>query len=122
MFGVTRMSSRRGKELAAKKTSPRKASTRKKPKATVAAALDRELAELAKRDPKLADSTLAASARAIAAELDDSKNSATSKSMCARALNETLERLYELMPAEEKKDRIDELTKRREQRRARTAR
>lgn len=104
--------------MAAKKTS-----TRKKPAKddSVVAALDRELAELRKRAPELADSALAASARVIAGVLDDPTNSATSRSMCARALNETLERLYELMPAKEKKDRIDELTKRREQRRARTA-
>lgn len=99
--------------MAAKKTS-----TRKKPAKddSVVAALDRELAELRKRDPKLADSTLAASARVIAGVLDDPKNSATSRSMCARALNETMGRLHELMPAEETKDKLDELKERRKKR------
>jgi hypothetical protein len=89
---------------------------KKKKDISVAATLDRELKEIAKRAPELADSTLAASARAIAAELDTAGNSATSKSMCARALNETLGRLYDLLPAEEKKDRVDELKQRRAKR------
>lgn len=84
-------------------------------------ALERELAALAKRDKQLAESALAASALRLAEELDDPDNSATSKSMCARALTETMDRLRELAPDEEKKDSLDELSRRRETRIARSA-
>jgi uncharacterized tellurite resistance protein B-like protein len=86
----------------------------------VTQAVDRDLARLAKRSPEVADSALAASARALARELD-SQTSATSKSMCARALLETLDRLRELAPAEHKVDRLDELATRRTARLARGA-
>lgn len=66
--------------------------------------------------PELAKSGLAASALALARELDDSNNSATSKAMCQKALRETLDRLRELAPVKPKKDRVDEIAKRREQR------
>ena len=41
----------------------------------------------------LGEGALAATAVALAAELDDPGNSATSKSMCAKALTDTLEKL-----------------------------
>lgn len=87
---------------------------------TVESATQADLDEIAKRDPSLARSGLAASALALAREMDDD-NSATSKSMCARALREALDRLRELAPAERKKDRLDELSTRREARLARSA-
>lgn len=64
-------------------------------------------------------SALAATALALAAELDDAENSATSKSMCARALNETMASLRELAPPKPTADRIDEVKEKREDRRSR---
>jgi hypothetical protein len=87
----------------------------------VAAAVQRDIDKIAKADPALAESALAASALALAREIDSSRNSATSKSMCARALLETLDRMRELMPAEETSDGIDELGAKRATRRARSA-
>lgn len=58
-------------------------------------------------------SALGAVALALAREVDAAGNSATSKSMCARALVETLDRLRGLVPAEESADGLDELASRR---------
>lgn len=84
---------------------------------SVTAAVKRDLEALAKRDAKLAQSGLAATALALARELDDD-NSATSKSMCARALSETLVLLNELAPPEQVLDGIDDLEKARSKRRS----
>jgi hypothetical protein len=81
-------------------------------------AVERDIAEIRKRDEGLADSALAAIAKVLAAQLDDLSNSATSKSMCAKALTETMDRLLELAPAKEVADGVDEVAKQREQRRA----
>lgn len=64
---------------------------------------------------ELAETSLAASALALAVELD-ADNSATSKSMCAKALMETMERLRELAPPKQRED--DELERVRAQRRS----
>jgi hypothetical protein len=80
---------------------------------SVVSAVQRDLKDLAKRAPDLARSGLAASALALARALDDPGNSATSKSMCAKALLETLARLFEQAPAKQENDRIDELNARR---------
>lgn len=61
---------------------------------------------------------LAASALALARELDNPKNSATSKAACSRALAETMDRLRALRSADGDRDRVDELGARRETRRA----
>lgn len=61
----------------------------------------------------LRDSSLAAAALALARELDSPGNSATSKSMCARALRESLDRLRELVPDEPEADKLDELSAKR---------
>lgn len=82
------------------------------------ASLERDLAVLG--DLPAGSAALVASAFALARELD-SKNSATSKSMCARALREALDRLRELAPPREKPDRLDELKARRSQRRRRAS-
>lgn len=66
----------------------------------------------------VATSSLAASALAMARELDYPWNSATSKSMCARALTETMDRLRELAPPEKEKDGVDDLERKRAERRA----
>ncbi len=84
---------------------------------TVAEAVERELVELAKRDKAVAESALGASAMVLAREMDTVGNSATSKSMCARALLETMNRLNELAPEAIAGDKLDDLAKRREKRR-----
>jgi hypothetical protein len=50
--------------------------------------------------------------------MDASGNSATSKSMCAKALQDTLRELRELAPAARKEDAIDQLAKQRAKRRS----
>jgi hypothetical protein len=88
---------------------------------TVEGALEQELSLIAKRAPALAVSTVAATARTLARELDNPKNSATSKSMCAKAMYDAIDRLYELAPAENEKDGVDDIAAQREARRARLA-
>ena len=83
----------------------------------VTEAVKRDLAEIAKRDRALAESSLAATALALARELD-ARNSATSKSMCAKALNETMAMIRELAPAKQERDALDEIAERRSRRRA----
>lgn len=62
-------------------------------------------------------SALVESAVALARELD-ARNSATSKSMCARALREAMDRLREIAPPVKQADAVDELAGRRTSRRA----
>ena len=83
---------------------------------SVVDAVNRDLDRLRKRDPLLAESALAATALALAAEIDGA-NSATSKSMCATALQKALERLAELAPPERERDGLDDLSARRAKRR-----
>lgn len=80
-------------------------------------AVERDLAAIRVVAPHVADSALAATALALATELDGN-NSATSKSMCARALAVVLEQLREQTPLGEEKDALDDLAARRDQRRA----
>jgi len=87
---------------------------------SVVKAVEGDLKRLAKRDRVLADSALAATALALAAEIDGD-NSATSKSMCARALAECLERLWDQAPPAEESDGVDDLAKRRAKRRSASA-
>lgn len=84
---------------------------------SVVEAAQKDLERLALRAPELADSTLAATALKLAAEIDAPGNSATSKSMCAARLLETMDRLRELAPPEVAGDKLDDLTKRREKKR-----
>ena len=86
--------------------------------ARVIDAARRDLEALARRSPELAESALAASAVAMAFELEHPFNSATAKSMCARALREALRELRELAPAEEVKDGIDKIAEQAAKRRA----
>jgi hypothetical protein len=81
---------------------------------SVVAAVARDLAKL---PDDLGESTLAAAALALAEELDRS-NSATSKSMCAKELRETMAVLRALAPSKKEQDAIDDLTARRTARRA----
>ncbi len=80
--------------------------------------VDADLAVIATRDPALAAGGLAATARALADELDKPRNSATSKAMCAGRLADALEQLRDLMPPEREHSRLDDLVARRNARRA----
>lgn len=81
-------------------------------------AVERDLTGIASRCPGLESSALAALALALAAEIDNIDNSATSKSMCAARLVEALDRLRELAPETNEGDQLDEITERRLARRA----
>jgi hypothetical protein len=76
----------------------------------------RDLERIERLDPELAGSGLAGVALALAARMDDVENSATSVSMCGRALTDALEQLRELTPVEDEGDRIDDLADRRSRR------
>ncbi|HTU15646.1 MAG TPA: hypothetical protein VMF31_10635 [Solirubrobacterales bacterium] len=84
---------------------------------TVVAGVERDLAELAKRAPALLNTALAATALELAKQLDSKTNSATSKSMCAKSLTETMDRLDELAPPKKEGDRLDALAARHADRR-----
>lgn len=73
-------------------------------------AVELDLEVIRQQAPDVADSTIAASALALAYEMDDPYNSATSKSMCARVLLDTMERLRELAPPAQEADTVDDLT------------
>jgi hypothetical protein len=79
----------------------------------VARATLRDIDAIRGRSAELADSGLAASALAMAQEIDKPGNSATSKSMCARSLLEVMNRLRELAPETEEEDEVDAARKRR---------
>ena len=81
----------------------------------VAQAVERDLSRM---PDHLATGGLAMSAIALAREIDDPTNSATSKSMCSRSLLDAIDRLRELTPADQEDDGLDDLTQRREARRA----
>ncbi len=69
--------------------------------------------DLAELPGEMGRSGLAALCLALAREIDNSSNSATSKSMCAGQLRETLEQLRAMAPADEEDDELDDLTRRR---------
>lgn len=74
--------------------------------------------DLSEYPPAVAKSALAASALELA-RLMDGNNSATSKAICAKALQDTLDRLRELSPPKEKADGVDDLNAQRVKRRRR---
>lgn len=78
----------------------------------------RDLDAIRARDEDLADSALAATALALASEIDNEDNSATSKSMCAKALAEIMRELRDLAPPELKEDALVDLNARRSTRRS----
>jgi hypothetical protein len=82
---------------------------------TVVEALERDVTALG--ELPVGSEALVASAFALARELDD-ENSATSKSMCARALREAMAEIRVLAPTKPKADALDELANRRQTRRA----
>jgi hypothetical protein len=61
----------------------------------------------------LAETGLAATALEMARILDHPGSSPTSKSMCARVLVDTLDRLRELAPEKDEGNQLDELSSRR---------
>jgi hypothetical protein len=79
---------------------------------TVVEAVEREVETLGS---KAGDSPLAAVAFALARELD-ARNSATSKSMCAKAMVDVLRELRALVPPLEEKDDLDDLAAQRKKR------
>lgn len=87
---------------------------------SVAAAIERDLTDLRKRDSALADSGLAASALELARGMDGD-NSLTSKSMAGNQLRETMKLLREMAPKARKKDSIDQLAEQRSKRRSAAA-
>lgn len=97
-------------------------------RATVAAALQRELDEIAKVDPDLATGTLAAAAMSLARRMDEPSTSAAGASQCARALREITAQLRALAgaianpepggPPVSGGDRLDDLAAARAKRRA----
>ncbi len=60
----------------------------------------------------------AATALALAREMDDPGVSATAKAACAKALGDMFDRLRALAPAEEQVDKLDELSRKRGRRSA----
>lgn len=85
----------------------------------VVAATEREIAAIRTRDAALAEGAIAASAVAMAYQMQNPYNSATSVSMCAGKLHDAITTLRELAPpAEKESDGIDDLTAKREERRA----
>jgi hypothetical protein len=82
---------------------------------SVEAAVERELIRMG---GQWRDSVLGATALALAVELD-ADNSATSKSMVAKALNETMAELRALAPQKKEADPVDDLRVRRNARRTR---
>jgi len=84
-------------------------------------AVARDIARVSVTSPELASGALAATALAVAAQIDNPKNSATSKSMLARVLVDALDRLFTLTPEERADDGIDQLTRARQKRKARNA-
>lgn len=113
------------KPPAAKKRAPAKtakpAAAKRKPPATrkgpVVTGIERELKRLG---PEARASALAALALSLGREMDSAQTRASAKSMCARVLLDTLNKLREIAPPQAKKDRVDELRKQRERRLART--
>jgi hypothetical protein len=84
---------------------------------SVVAALTAELEALG---PKGRDSSLAATALALAEELD-ADNSATSKSMCAKSMVDVLRELRSFAPPKREADGVTNLNDRREARRSAAA-
>ena len=81
-------------------------------------AVEADLDEIRSRDARIADSAIAASALRMAHELEDPYNSATAKSMCAKQLQQAMDRLLELSPpGQEEKGRLYELKTNRAKRR-----
>jgi hypothetical protein len=84
----------------------------------VETAVKADIAEIAASDARLAASGLAASALALAREIDEPGNSATSKSMCAKALMDALGQLRDLAPPAREETELERHRRERSERRA----
>jgi hypothetical protein len=82
---------------------------------SVTEAVERDLSVMPEN---VSQSGLAAMALTMAGILDDPKNSATSRSMCAKALQDALRELRALAPAKRERDELDELRTRHASRRS----
>jgi hypothetical protein len=102
----------------AKKAAEKKKPAASKPIGAVLAGVNRELAALKKLDKDLANGALAATAQALAREIDNADTSPTSKATCARALADTMTALRAMAPKSRPQDGVDELRDRRDARRA----
>lgn len=87
-----------------------------RPSEVVDAAM-RDVAAIGERDEALGESALAAAVVALAMEVADPYNSATSKSMCVREMREVLEELRGLLPPVKTQDGVDDLARARAARR-----
>jgi hypothetical protein len=76
-------------------------------------------AELERLGEPGASSSLAATALALAEQLDEPRNGATSKSMCAKAMVDVLRELRLLAPPKQEDDELDRARKQRTERLAR---
>ena len=74
-------------------------------------------AELEKLPDDLGTSGLAAVVLAMAERIDDPNTRPTAAAMCAQRLQDALTQLHRVAPAKPKKDKLDELSKRRDRRR-----
>lgn len=84
-------------------------------------AVEEDLDLIALRDPRTANSAIAAAALRMAHELEDPYNSATAKSMCAKALQGAMDRLLELSPpGQEEKGSLYDIKAARAKRRSET--
>lgn len=85
---------------------------------SVRESIEREIDEIRRLDPRLADGPYAEMALALADEMDGDRNKGMTKATVGTELRQTLNRLYELIPEDQEKDAVDELRTRREQRRS----
>lgn len=88
--------------------------------AAVLEGVGRDLEAIREKVPELADSALAGTALALATELENPYNSATSKAQCANALQAVMDRLRELTPEQQKGGIVVELLAKRAARSAAT--
>jgi hypothetical protein len=84
----------------------------------VETAVKADIARIATADPNLAASGLAEGALSVARSLDDPGISATSRSMCFKALMEGLDRLRELAPPMTEETELERRRRERGERRA----
>lgn len=77
-----------------------------------------DVAAIAGSDEGVMASALAASALQLAFEMANPYNSATSKAQCAKALQDALDRLRELAPPMKEEDAVDEVARKRVERRS----
>lgn len=80
-----------------------------------------DLAWVAKRDKRLAESGMAAAALALAARIDDAGTHPTAVANCARELRDTMAAIRVLLPPEKVRDGVDDLQRRRSSRRKRAS-